>query len=121
MGPRTQLAYNYFAWADRAPGRLWTTNCLGLAGAHGPVVAFRLGADGDAAPAVSIGGAATGLTGCQTGITVDALVNVFVADATNTNRDPGGHIAISNQAGTATWRRRAGSAAQPRTFTRPPA
>jgi hypothetical protein len=94
VGPRSRLAYNYFAWADRAAGRLWTTNCLGLAGAHGPVVAFRLGADGDAAPAVSIGGAATGLSGCQTGVTVDGLGNIFVADTTNTNRDPGGHIAI---------------------------
>ncbi len=94
LGPRTQLAYNYFAWANRAGGLLWTTNCLGLEGAHGPVVAFRLGASGDAAPAVSIGGAATGLTGCQTGVTVDGLGNVLVADATNTNRDPGGHVAI---------------------------
>jgi sugar lactone lactonase YvrE len=93
-GTRAQLAYNYFAWVDRPTGRLWTTNCLSLAGTHGPVVAFRLGANGNAAPAVSIGGAATGLSGCQTGVTVDRLGNVIVADITNTNRDPGGQVAI---------------------------
>jgi NHL repeat len=93
-GARTQLAYNYFAWADRASRRIWTTNCLGLAGEHGPVVAFRLDADGDAAPAVSIGGPATGLTGCQTGVAVDLDGDAIVADITNTAKDPGGHIAV---------------------------
>ena len=100
-------------WADRATGRLWTTNCLGLEGAHGPVVAFRLAADGDATPATSIGGTATGLSGCQTGVTVDGLGNIVVADTTNTNRDPGGHIAIfkSGRHGNVAPARRIGGAA----------
>jgi sugar lactone lactonase YvrE len=93
-GERTGLAFNYFDWYERATGRLWVTNCLNLRGDHGPLVAFRAGASGDPSPAVSIGGAATGLTGCQTGVTVDGSGDAYVADITNSARFPGGHIAV---------------------------
>jgi DNA-binding beta-propeller fold protein YncE len=91
-GARTGLAFNYFEWYDRASDRLWVTNCLALEGAHGPLVAFRAAGTGDARPTVSIGGAATGLSGCQTGVTVDSAGDVFVADITNSAAFPGGQV-----------------------------
>jgi hypothetical protein len=93
-GENAGLAYNYFAWAGLDSSLVWTTNCLSLSGTHGPVVAFAVRANGNSAPAISIGGDATGLSGCQTGIAVDAAGDVYVADITNSNAAPGGHVAV---------------------------
>jgi hypothetical protein len=92
-GTSADLAYNYFVAID-ASDRLWATNCLNLAGSSGPVVAFQGADSGNVAPAISIGGNNTGLSGCQTGIFVDGAGNVYVGDIANTATYPGGHIAI---------------------------
>ncbi len=93
-GANAGLAYNFFAFIDPS-GRLWTTNCLSLPGTNGPVVAFNAGATGNIAPAITIQGPATGLSGCQAGIATDSAGFVYVADISNVlPQFPGGQIAI---------------------------
>jgi hypothetical protein len=106
FGPNELLAFD-------PAGRLWVTSCSGAAGADGPVTAFNPSSNSlTARPLLTIGGPATGLSGCQLGLTVDGAGNVFVADPGVTGAYPGGQIAVfgsGQQGNVAPVRRIAGS------------
>lgn len=82
---------------DAGTNRIWVTSCVDRHGGRqvDDVLAFDADASGtEVVPEVSIGGGATTLGGCQTGIAIGQNGDVFVADATNAARAPGGEIAV---------------------------